>query len=245
MTLKVRSMAPQNNRDLNQCILHLWSKFSDPSLNGWWVMVRTSSKWVNFDVDLKIGLEGQGRLLPKTICDVVVLQVCVLSCPCCGSLEGSLVSCMWWCRPANFWKLFGVVLFAAPHGGVISASPRRFFHAIWKVFIQTRPPLERRKTLGHLRSINPNMINHYASQSQTCQLLKILKNFFFSNEKMWKVVQSITGWTDIQNLYRFSVVYIYIHIYVEFFASFWYVSKFTGWAIEEGRRVSGQYKKVV
>ena len=29
------------------------------------------------------------------------------------------------------------------------------------------------KTLGHLRSINPSMINHFASQSQTRQLLKI------------------------------------------------------------------------
>ena len=37
----------------------------------------------------------------------------------------------------------------------------------------TRPTLERRKTLGHLRSINRNMIIHFANQSQTCQLLKI------------------------------------------------------------------------
>ena len=29
-----RSIATQNNRDLNQAILHLWSKFGDPSLNG-------------------------------------------------------------------------------------------------------------------------------------------------------------------------------------------------------------------
>ena len=43
-----RSIVTQNNRDLNQCILHLWSKFGDPSLNGWWVMVRTSSKWSKF-----------------------------------------------------------------------------------------------------------------------------------------------------------------------------------------------------
>ena len=40
--------------------------------------------------------------------------------------------------------------------------------------IKTRPTLERRKTLGHLRSINRNMIIHFANQSQTCQLLKIL-----------------------------------------------------------------------
>ena len=38
----------RNYRDLNQCILHLWSKFGDPGLNGWWVMVRTSSKWGKF-----------------------------------------------------------------------------------------------------------------------------------------------------------------------------------------------------
>ena len=29
-----RSIATQNNRDLNQAIFHLWSKFGDPSLNG-------------------------------------------------------------------------------------------------------------------------------------------------------------------------------------------------------------------
>ena len=27
-------LPPQNNRHLNQCILHLWSKFGGPSLNG-------------------------------------------------------------------------------------------------------------------------------------------------------------------------------------------------------------------
>ena len=29
-----RSIVTQYNRDLNQDILHLWSKFCDPSLNG-------------------------------------------------------------------------------------------------------------------------------------------------------------------------------------------------------------------
>ena len=29
-----RSMATQNNKDLNQAIFHLWFKFSDPSVNG-------------------------------------------------------------------------------------------------------------------------------------------------------------------------------------------------------------------
>ena len=37
---------PQNNRDLNQGLLHIWSKFGDPSLNGWWVIARTSS-WLS------------------------------------------------------------------------------------------------------------------------------------------------------------------------------------------------------
>ena len=37
-----RSIVPQNNRDLNQGILHLWSKFGDPSLNAWWVNAWTS-----------------------------------------------------------------------------------------------------------------------------------------------------------------------------------------------------------
>ena len=34
LTLTVKVNHPQNNRDLNQGILHLWSKFDDPSLNG-------------------------------------------------------------------------------------------------------------------------------------------------------------------------------------------------------------------
>ena len=33
-----RSIASQNNRDLNQGLLPLWSKFDDPSLNGSWVL---------------------------------------------------------------------------------------------------------------------------------------------------------------------------------------------------------------
>ena len=42
------SINPKNNRDLNQCILHLWSKFGDPSLKGWWFITWTSSKWGKF-----------------------------------------------------------------------------------------------------------------------------------------------------------------------------------------------------
>ena len=40
-----RSTAPQNSTDLNQGVLLLWTKFGDPSLNGWRVIVRTS-KWL-------------------------------------------------------------------------------------------------------------------------------------------------------------------------------------------------------
>ena len=38
-----RSITPQNNRDLNQGLLHLWPKFGDPSWKGSWVIARTSS----------------------------------------------------------------------------------------------------------------------------------------------------------------------------------------------------------
>ena len=37
-----RSIIPKNDRDLNQGLLHRWSKFGDSSLNEWWVIVRTS-----------------------------------------------------------------------------------------------------------------------------------------------------------------------------------------------------------
>ena len=94
----------------------------------------------------------------------------------------------------------------------------------------TRPTLERQRTLGHLRSINPNMINHYANQSQTCQLLKISKNIFFSNKENVK-----SGAINLRlNWYRKSISiiersYIYIYIDVEFLAShFNDLTKFTG-----------------
>ena len=45
-----RSITLQNYRELDRCILNLWSKSGDPSLNWWWAMVRISSKfwlWLN------------------------------------------------------------------------------------------------------------------------------------------------------------------------------------------------------
>ena len=41
---KSSSITFKNNRDLNQGILQLCFKISDPSLKGWWVMAGTSSK---------------------------------------------------------------------------------------------------------------------------------------------------------------------------------------------------------
>ena len=38
LTLNVKVNHPQNKWDLYQVVLHLWSKFGDPSLNGWWVI---------------------------------------------------------------------------------------------------------------------------------------------------------------------------------------------------------------
>ena len=68
----------------------------------------------------------------------------------------------------------------------------------------TRPALERRKTLGHLRSINRNMIIHFANQSQTCQLFKIKKKKIFKlcmkrNCEKWCSNQS-----KVENSYRLS-----------------------------------------
>ena len=86
------------------------------------------------------------------------------------------------------------------------------------------------------------MIIHFANQSQTCQLLKILKNIFFQSfheKKLWKVVQSIPCWTDIENPYRLSRE---SYIYIIYMSSSWHniltisprcESEFTRWAIIE------------
>ena len=42
---KSGSIATQNNKDLNQGLLHLWFRFGDPSLNGSRIIARTS-KWL-------------------------------------------------------------------------------------------------------------------------------------------------------------------------------------------------------
>ena len=51
------------DRNLNSDKMHFRSKFGDSSLNGWWIMVRTSSK---FDFQVKFDLDLQGRSSSKT-----------------------------------------------------------------------------------------------------------------------------------------------------------------------------------
>ena len=49
LTLKIKVDHP--HRDPNQGVLHLWSKFGDPSLNGRWVIMRTSSWLIHTHTD--------------------------------------------------------------------------------------------------------------------------------------------------------------------------------------------------
>ena len=58
-----RSIIPQNNRALNQGLLHLWSKFGDPSLNGWWVIARTNS-WLT-DTRTHTRAHAQATTIPE------------------------------------------------------------------------------------------------------------------------------------------------------------------------------------
>ena len=81
------------------------------------------------------------------------------------------------------------------------------------LLIQTRPTLERRKTLGHLRSINCNMVIHFANQSQTCQLLKILKNIFFSNIS-WKETVKYCNQSQVELVQKTHIDYQARHIYI-------------------------------
>ena len=57
--------------------------------------------------------------------------------------------------------------------------------------------LERLQTFGRLRSIYPKMINHFASQSQSCQLLTII---LLKHCKEIVKTGAISGWTDEDQL---------------------------------------------
>ena len=42
MTMKVTVDHPKNHKDLNQCLLHLYSKLGDSSLKEWLVIAQTN-----------------------------------------------------------------------------------------------------------------------------------------------------------------------------------------------------------
>ena len=90
------------------------------------------------------------------------------------------------------------------------------------------------------------MINLFANQSQTRQLLKILENIFFQTLKINRNSGVISGWTDIENSHRLSRgsrIYTHTHMYIYLYTCrvlgitfndlFRCISKFTGWAIIE------------
>ena len=58
------SIIPKNNRDLNQGLLHRCSKFSDSSLNEWWVILRTSPWLIHTRTDTRTHRHRQ-RQYPK------------------------------------------------------------------------------------------------------------------------------------------------------------------------------------
>ena len=58
----------RNNRDLNQGILHLWPKYGDPSLNGWWFIALTifqDQNGLNFTFKLNLTLQVKVDYLPN------------------------------------------------------------------------------------------------------------------------------------------------------------------------------------
>ena len=63
-TMKRSRDHPQNNRDLNKVILHLWSKFGDRVMS-YHVDKPKAKNWVEFDFEVKFDLQGQGQSLPK------------------------------------------------------------------------------------------------------------------------------------------------------------------------------------
>ena len=69
LTCQAQSTPPKN-KDLNQGILHLWSKFGGPSLKGWWVIARTSSKWGKFWLWSWIWPWRSRSITPKNIRDL-------------------------------------------------------------------------------------------------------------------------------------------------------------------------------
>ena len=73
------SIIPKNNRDLNQCVLHLWSKFGDPSLNEWWVIVRTNSWLIDTHTDTQTHRRSRWQNRKAKTCDPLKSPVLYLS----------------------------------------------------------------------------------------------------------------------------------------------------------------------
>ena len=140
--------------------------------------------WCNYMHDLHVETGKLGRRtlwnIPQNICVFLVNHVLTLETRIPSGVVSIFLSLL-----SILISLIGVTLFrqAAEIGKNI-----------------TRPTLERRETLGRLRSKNPNMMNHFANQSHTCQLLKILKIIFFKHWKETVKSDAISSWTDKDQL---------------------------------------------
>ena len=60
-----RSITPKNNRQLNQGVLRLSSKFGDSSVNDWWVIVRTSKWLIHTHTDTRTDTQTQAMTIPE------------------------------------------------------------------------------------------------------------------------------------------------------------------------------------
>ena len=61
---QIRS-SPKNNRDPNQGVLHLWSKFGDLSLNGRWIIMQTSSWLIHTHTHGHTDPQTQAMTIPE------------------------------------------------------------------------------------------------------------------------------------------------------------------------------------
>ena len=97
----------------------------------------------------------------------------------------------------NHWSTLYISYSIKKVNGYTSTSKPARWVTRRRSFTYTRPTLERRKTLCHIRYINPS-IYHFASQSQTCQHLISLA--------LKEIVKSdaVSGWTDEDRLLIWS-----------------------------------------
>ena len=142
------------------CIFY--SKFGDTSLNGSWIIAWISS-WLT-DTDTHAGKDntrrpklasGKNECLPKHHWPIYIVPRCL------GSLStldiASLRSIVrnWKCGSQQFLRTQTLVRTVLVE-----------YKKAVKLYQQSQVHhVERRQTLGHPRSINPNMINHVPQQS--------------------------------------------------------------------------------